>query len=297
MIEIAVPEVRGIRLPFEQLILGGHKNILAILRRPDTGEEMAIRAANLVTDFGDEFYAGRAAGSASGSGYIQLGTGLTTNGAFSSDTGWTKGTGWSITGGMAKKTAGSASDLSQSISVTQGESYVVKFTLSNVTAGSLTPKIAGTSGTARSADGDYSETIVAGSGGAPELVFSADASFEGELALVAVSKLPAKTDTALETPIVAEGTITGSTHAVDTDYPVSNDSDVDNPDRGVKVTTWRAQYELQAAVVTAHSIVECALVTSPSPTNVVCRALFDKPFTKTSQEIMKLFINHTFNGV
>ncbi|HAT51375.1 MAG: hypothetical protein HQL07_06525 [Nitrospirae bacterium] len=113
---------------------------------------------------------------------------LTTNGALSSDSGWTKGTGWTITGGKAASdgTQSTTSDLEQDISVTQNNYYTLRFTLSAVTAGSITPKIAGTSGTTRTTNGLYEERIMAGAGTTPRLEFSADADFIGSLDNVSV---------------------------------------------------------------------------------------------------------------
>jgi hypothetical protein len=56
---------------------------------------------------------------------------LVTNGGFAADADWTKGTGWTITGGAASFTAtGAASALSQSISgVTAGKAYVIQYTV------------------------------------------------------------------------------------------------------------------------------------------------------------------------
>ncbi|MBF0109280.1 MAG: hypothetical protein HQL76_08900 [Magnetococcales bacterium] len=113
---------------------------------------------------------------------------LTTNGSFSSDTGWTKGTGWTISGGKATSdgSQSTTSDLEQDISVTQNSYYTLRFTLSAMTAGTLTPKIAATSGTTRSGNGHYEERIMAGAGTTPRLEFSADADFIGSIDNVSV---------------------------------------------------------------------------------------------------------------
>lgn len=54
-----------------------------------------------------------------------VGTDLVTNGQFAADTDWTKGTGWTIASDKATKSAGTASNLTQSISLTAGESYLI----------------------------------------------------------------------------------------------------------------------------------------------------------------------------
>jgi len=57
--------------------------------------------------------------------------GLVTNGTFDSDTAWTKGTGWTISGGVASSSDGSAASLTQTLSTTFGKLYEVTFTISN----------------------------------------------------------------------------------------------------------------------------------------------------------------------
>ena len=52
-----------------------------------------------------------------------IGPELVDNGGFATDTDWTKGTGWTISGGTAIHAAGSATQLTQSISMTLGKVY------------------------------------------------------------------------------------------------------------------------------------------------------------------------------
>jgi hypothetical protein len=113
---------------------------------------------------------------------------LTTNGGFGADTDWTKGTGWTIGAGKADcdGTQVAASELKQNQACTQGLGYTVTYTLSSVSAGSITPKLGGTAGTARTANGTYTEVIVCGAGVDPKLVLSADADFVGKVDDVSV---------------------------------------------------------------------------------------------------------------
>jgi hypothetical protein len=87
-----------------------------------------------------------------------------TNGTFASDTGWTKGTGWTIGSGVATATGAISTALEQTAGLTlvEGKSYSIKYTITR-SAGTITLSLGGTAGTARSADGTYSETIIAGS--------------------------------------------------------------------------------------------------------------------------------------
>lgn len=87
-----------------------------------------------------------------------------TNGTFATDSGWTKGVGWTISAGVATATGAISTALEQTAGTTiiQGKQYLVRYTVTR-SAGSITPNLGGTAGTARSADGTYSETIIAGS--------------------------------------------------------------------------------------------------------------------------------------
>lgn len=55
--------------------------------------------------------------------------GLVTNGTFDADTNWTKGTGWTISGGVATKTAGTSSVLEQDIGGVSFATYSVTLTV------------------------------------------------------------------------------------------------------------------------------------------------------------------------
>jgi hypothetical protein len=86
-----------------------------------------------------------------------------TNGAFASDTGWS-GVGWTIAAGVATATGAISTALQQSagITIVQGKAYLFQATITR-SAGTITPTLGGTAGTGRSADGTYSEIIIAGS--------------------------------------------------------------------------------------------------------------------------------------
>ena len=90
------------------------------------------------------------------------GSDLATNGTFDSDTGWTKGTGWTIDSGVASSdgSQGGDSDLSQTI-LTNAKTYLVTYTISNYSAGTLTAVAGSTIGNARNDNGTYTEVITA----------------------------------------------------------------------------------------------------------------------------------------
>lgn len=106
---------------------------------------------------------------------------LLTNGNFDTDTDWTKGTGWTIANGSAScdGTQIADSNLAQVVAITDTVSYDVQMVVGAYSAGTITPVIGGTLGTARSADGVFTETIVAGAGGSIE--FRANAAFIGSI--------------------------------------------------------------------------------------------------------------------
>lgn len=125
---------------------------------------------------------------------VQRSDELTTNGTFDTDTGWTKGAGWTIDVGdsnVASKAAGVADDLSQDISAVANTYYEVTFTISNYSAGNLTPDVGGTNGTARSANGTFTETIQCGA--TDSLIrFEADSTFAGDIDNVSVKGITEK---------------------------------------------------------------------------------------------------------
>lgn len=97
-----------------------------------------------------------------------LGPERVSNGTFASDSQWTKGTGWSISGGKANKVAGGGS-LTQTIAsdpaLKAGATYRITYTISGWTGGlGITAGILATPsnvwGTARSANGTYTEDLV-----------------------------------------------------------------------------------------------------------------------------------------
>ncbi len=97
--------------------------------------------------------------------FSQEGSELITNGDFATDTNWTKGTGWSISGGAAScdgtQTAGT--QLVQNGTYTLNKTYKITYTLSSVTAGNIDVRLQGSgatvTGNSRTTDGTYTEYI------------------------------------------------------------------------------------------------------------------------------------------
>lgn len=115
------------------------------------------------------------------------GSELVTNGAFATDTDWTKDANWAIAAGVATHTTGAADSISQSIAVTEGTYYIVEFDITGRTAGSVTASLGGTNGTARSADDtDIQEFIKCGA--TTTLSFTATSDFDGSIDNVSVQE-------------------------------------------------------------------------------------------------------------
>lgn len=90
---------------------------------------------------------------------------MLTNCGFDSDTVWVKGTGTTISGGLAQIGVGSTNALSYTLLLSPGARYQVRFTVTAVTSGSVASSFAGGGGTvtgvSRTAVGTYVETLVA----------------------------------------------------------------------------------------------------------------------------------------
>jgi hypothetical protein len=89
---------------------------------------------------------------------------LSGDGSFTGGTtNWTLGTGWAYgTNNVVKNTAGTGTLSHNTFSALGANAYRLSYTISNLSAGSVTPTVGGSPGTTRSADGTYMEDIVAG---------------------------------------------------------------------------------------------------------------------------------------
>lgn len=85
-----------------------------------------------------------------------LGANLALNPGFDADTNWTKGTGWTIAGGVASH-AGGSSNIQQTV-LTAGNWYRADWTLLNRTLGSFFGKAGTTAAFGRTANGTYVDT-------------------------------------------------------------------------------------------------------------------------------------------
>ena len=108
---------------------------------------------------------------------------LATNGGFDTDASWTKGTGWTISGGVADcdGTQTADSDLKQDMGVVAEKAYQVTFTLT-VTAGTLTVKAgSGSESDPYSSAGTYTVSVKAGEDDDAYIYFRADSDFTGTI--------------------------------------------------------------------------------------------------------------------
>lgn len=85
-------------------------------------------------------------------------------------------------------------------------------------------------------------------------------------------------------------------HALDSTYEKTNDADADNTGAGVDIVTWRFSYTTSEGNISA--INEGAIVDNrTTPTGALTHFLFAASFNKTSSDTLKVFVNHTMNGV
>ena len=112
--------------------------------------------------------------------------GLVTNGTFDTDTNWTKGTGWTISGGVATHASGSSGGLSQNLAASvAGTVYRVTLTASGVTAGSFNVSYGGATSTLFTTNGTHTFDLTAKYTGAAFTIFAAS-TFAGSIDNVSV---------------------------------------------------------------------------------------------------------------
>jgi len=136
-------------------------------------------------------------------------TELVTNGDFAADTDWTKGTGWTISAGVATKVAGVASSLLQTVTLVPGRTYAVTFTATR-TAGTLVPKLTGTtevSTIAVTASGTYTAYLTAVTGN-NTVAFAANSTFAGTVDNVSVKSVLLSVDNASNLYLLGTSTTT-----------------------------------------------------------------------------------------
>ncbi len=103
-----------------------------------------------------------------------------TNGDFTgSATGWTLTAGWAYGSNAVAHTAGTTTLTQSSMNVTIGGVYTVTYTITGMSAGTVTVSIGGAAGTARSANGTYIQALTATTTGT--LTFTPTTTFNGTI--------------------------------------------------------------------------------------------------------------------
>lgn len=181
-------------------------------------------------------------------------TELQTNGTYATDTGWTKGTGWTIANGVATCSGAQSgdSDLEQSITTANTKVYQVRFTLSNVTAGTITPRVADGAGSSENASGTYIQYITASTGS--NLEFRADSSFAGNVDDVTVVEV-SKAYTAAHLPSTTLETTTNTSAQYVGQY-TSNGSGVIATNEYVSNITMGINYTMELETMPVDAVIK-----------------------------------------
>lgn len=117
----------------------------------------------------------------------------TTDRDFSGAGNWT-GTNWAVSGGVLVHTAGSTANATltnanlTASSIINGRYYRLVYTISGMTTGSLTPKLGSVSLTAQSANGTYTDYVVAGADNV-DLIFTPASAFDGSIDNVSLQRV------------------------------------------------------------------------------------------------------------
>jgi hypothetical protein len=105
----------------------------------NNGEALCVKPSDGSGDF--DFSRNSAATRVNAQGLVEnvqsLGSEEVVNGSFDTDSDWSKGTGWTISGGKANVNSTSFTDLSQTVGSSVGKTYKITFEVSNYVEGSV----------------------------------------------------------------------------------------------------------------------------------------------------------------
>jgi len=96
----------------------------------------------------------------------------------------------------------------------------------------------------------------------------------------------------------SSGAIAASIKTLESAYPKTNDSDTDNSGRGVDAVSYK--YYWNTSAFNATGILGGAIHDNASPadaTKLLTHWTFAASFSKTANDTLTLFVNHTMNGV
>ncbi|OUU70628.1 MAG: hypothetical protein CBC27_08485 [Opitutia bacterium TMED67] len=137
--------------------------------------------------------------------FSELGPEIIINGDFATDSDWTLGTGWTISNGKLRADNVSLINTFQAYVYTSGKTYKVTYTISDYVKGEVRFQLGGgggtVNGTARDANGTYTEYIVATNNhtSARFRALSADGGFTGNIDNVSVKQVDPDNDWILGT--------------------------------------------------------------------------------------------------
>lgn len=126
------------------------------------------------------------------------------NGGFDADASWTKGTGWTIGGGVATHASGAASNLTQALTFVPGVAYLVTWTVGGMTGGGVRVRLQGgttVAGADRTANGTYQDVLTAVAGNDTLSINAYNASFDGSIDNVSITVM----DPAVNAPAIVNG--------------------------------------------------------------------------------------------
>jgi hypothetical protein len=138
---------------------------------------------------------------------VSTGKDIVINGGFGADTDWTKGTGWTIAGGVAHNDGtGIPANLDQALPLIIGKAYTVTYTVSNYVSGSVKVfmGISG-SGSARTGNGTFTETIVAAGTSRVYLQTNGVNGFVGDIDNITVQQLGIPPSSGTTTNLLTDG--------------------------------------------------------------------------------------------
>lgn len=91
--------------------------------------------------------------------------------------------------------------------------------------------------------------------------------------------------------------VTTSRKVLDASYPTTDDSDTDNTGAGTDIVTWLTSWtksDFNQTSIT-HGLIHAQA--SPSASQILTGYAFAASFDKTADDTLKVFVNHTFNGI
>lgn len=123
---------------------------------------------------------------------LATGRDVVINGGFDADTNWTKGTGVTISGGLLHYSGiTNGVNTSQTAPVSIGKVYEITYTVSNYSAGSVQVRFSSSLGTIRTANGTYTEKILATSASLLVIAIGASSTFDVDNIIVKQVDFPA----------------------------------------------------------------------------------------------------------